>query len=168
MRSVYGAGPCDKARARALGRGVRTVAGVDEVGVRALARPFVAAAVILAPDAIIKGLADFKLLTPKRHAALFSIVRGVAVAFSMGRAEVEEVVGSMFIGLHGSTSACCRDVTVRSGPYLGRVIVSGRDYTGSATGVKTTFMTATTPDILSPYFCKCYPTPPGPSPAIVR
>src|SRR5262249_45967434 len=40
------------------GRGVTTVAGVDEVGVGALAGPVVAAAVILAPAATIDGLAD--------------------------------------------------------------------------------------------------------------
>jgi hypothetical protein len=52
-------------------RGVTAVAGVDEVGVGALAGPVMAAAVILAPDAIVDGLADSKLLTPKRREALF-------------------------------------------------------------------------------------------------
>jgi Ribonuclease HII len=51
-------------------RGVTAVAGVDEVGVGALAGPVMAAAVILAPDAIVDGLADSKLLTPKRREAL--------------------------------------------------------------------------------------------------
>ena len=36
-------------------------------------------------------LADSKLLTPKRREALFTRIREVAVAFGIGRAEVEEV-----------------------------------------------------------------------------
>jgi ribonuclease HII len=71
--------------------GVRTVAGVDEVGVGALAGPIVAAAVILAPDSIIQGLADSKLLTPKRREAVFMGIRELAVAFAVGRIEAEEV-----------------------------------------------------------------------------
>jgi ribonuclease HII len=73
------------------GSGVTTVAGVDEVGVGALAGPVVAAAVILTPDATVDGLADSKLLTPKRRQALFTLIRELAVAIAIGRAEVEEV-----------------------------------------------------------------------------
>jgi ribonuclease HII len=70
---------------------VTTVAGVDQVGVGALAGPVVAAAVILAPDATVDGLADSKLLTPKRRQALFTRIRELAVAIAIGRVEVEEV-----------------------------------------------------------------------------
>jgi ribonuclease HII len=45
------------------GRGVTAVAGVDEVGVGALAGSVVAAAVILAPNVTVDGLADSKRLT---------------------------------------------------------------------------------------------------------
>ena len=65
--------------------------GVDEVGVGALAGPVIAAAVILAPGTIIKGLADSKLLTAKRRQALFAVIRECAVAIGVGRSEVEEV-----------------------------------------------------------------------------
>jgi ribonuclease HII len=71
--------------------GVMAVADVDEVGVGALAGPVVAAAVILAPDAKIDGLADSKLVTPKRREALFVAIGECAVAIGMGQAEVEEV-----------------------------------------------------------------------------
>jgi len=67
------------------------VAGVDEVGVGALAGPVIAAAVILAPGTIIKGLADSKLLTAKRRDALFAVIAECAVAIGVGRSEVEEV-----------------------------------------------------------------------------
>ena len=73
------------------GRGVMAVAGVDEVGVGALAGPVIAAAVILAPGTIIKGLADSKLLTAKRREALFAVIAECAVEIGVGRSEVEEV-----------------------------------------------------------------------------
>lgn len=72
-------------------RGVMAVAGVDEVGVGALAGPVIAAALILAPGTTIEGLADSKLLTAKRRQALFSVIVGRAVAIGLGHAEVEEV-----------------------------------------------------------------------------
>jgi ribonuclease HII len=73
------------------GRGVTVVAGVDEVGVGAFAGPVVAAAVILAPDALVDGLADSKLLTPKRREALFGVISERAVAIGIRRVEAEEV-----------------------------------------------------------------------------
>jgi ribonuclease HII len=73
------------------GSGMATVAGVDEVGVGALAGPVVAAAIILSPEAKIDGLADSKLLTPKRRQALFTLIRELAVAIAIGRSEAEEV-----------------------------------------------------------------------------
>jgi ribonuclease HII len=73
------------------GGGVTAVAGVDEVGVGALAGPVIAAAVILAPGTIIEGLADSKLLTAKRRQALFVVIGECAVAIGLGRAEVAEI-----------------------------------------------------------------------------
>jgi len=70
---------------------VTAVAGVDEVGVGALAGPVTAAAVILAPDAIVDGLADSKLLTPKRREVLFGVISERAVAIGIGQVEAEEV-----------------------------------------------------------------------------
>ncbi len=58
---------------RALVRqGLTPVAGVDEAGRGACAGPLVAAAVVL--DRPIPGLADSKLLTPKRRDACFGLV----------------------------------------------------------------------------------------------
>ncbi len=72
-------------------RGVAAIAGVDEVGVGALAGPVVAAAVILVQNPIVDGLADSKLLTPKRREELFTLIREHSVGIAIGRAEVEEV-----------------------------------------------------------------------------
>lgn len=67
------------------------VAGVDEVGRGPLAGPVVAAAVILDPDRPIEGLADSKKLTEKKREVLDLIIREKALAWSLGRAEVEEI-----------------------------------------------------------------------------
>ncbi len=70
---------------------LRLLAGVDEVGRGPLAGPVVAAAVILDPARPIAGLADSKALTEKRRAALSIVIREKALAWALGRAEVEEI-----------------------------------------------------------------------------
>ena len=72
-------------------RGLRLVAGVDEVGRGPLAGAVVAAAVILDPERPIAGLADSKKLTEARREALAPIIQEYALAWALGRAEVEEI-----------------------------------------------------------------------------
>ena len=67
------------------------VAGVDEVGRGPLAGPVVAAAVILNPDAPVEGLMDSKKLSEKRRESLDIEIRQRALAWAIGRAEVEEI-----------------------------------------------------------------------------
>lgn len=67
------------------------VAGVDEVGRGPLAGPVVTAAVILDPERPIAGLADSKVLSEKRREALFDEIKEKAMAWAIGRAEVEEI-----------------------------------------------------------------------------
>lgn len=69
----------------------RRVAGVDEVGRGPLAGAVVAAAVILTPERWIKGLADSKVLSEKRRNQLDIEIREKALAWSIARAEVEEI-----------------------------------------------------------------------------
>lgn len=71
--------------------GIRLVAGVDEVGRGPLAGPVVAAAVILDPERPIEGLADSKVLSEARREALAPLIRERALAWALGRAEVEEI-----------------------------------------------------------------------------
>ena len=71
--------------------GTKLVAGVDEVGRGPLAGPVVAAAVILDPARPIEGLADSKKLSEKRREALAEVIRERALAWALGRAEVEEI-----------------------------------------------------------------------------
>ena len=66
-------------------------AGVDEVGRGPLAGPVVAAAVVLNPERPIAGLADSKKLSEKRREVLADEIREHALAWSLGRAEVEEI-----------------------------------------------------------------------------
>jgi ribonuclease HII len=67
------------------------IAGVDEAGRGPLAGPVIAAAVILDPDRPIEGLADSKVLSEKRREKLAVEIREVALAWCVGRAEVEEI-----------------------------------------------------------------------------
>lgn len=67
------------------------IAGVDEVGRGPLCGPVVTAAVILDPLRPIDGLNDSKKLTKSRREILFDVIKESALAWSLGRAEVEEI-----------------------------------------------------------------------------
>jgi ribonuclease HII len=67
------------------------VAGVDEVGRGPLAGAVVAAAVILDPAKPVIGLNDSKKLSARRREQLAEEIRDKALAWSLGRAEVEEI-----------------------------------------------------------------------------
>jgi ribonuclease HII len=67
------------------------IAGVDEVGRGPLAGPVLAGAVILDPGRPIEGLRDSKKLTPRRRELLAAQIRDRALAWAIGRAEVEEI-----------------------------------------------------------------------------
>src|SRR4051795_9993356 len=66
---------------RALARGLAPVAGCDEAGRGPLAGPVVAAAVILDPKRVPRGLNDSKKLSPEEREALYDkIIAGAQVA----------------------------------------------------------------------------------------
>ena len=67
------------------------VAGVDEAGRGPLAGPVIAAAVILDADNPIEGLRDSKRLSASRRDVLYDEIRERALAWAVGRAEVEEI-----------------------------------------------------------------------------
>jgi len=66
-------------------------AGVDEAGRGPLAGPVVAAAVILDPARPIRGLADSKVLSEAKRNTLAEQIMANAIAWSVGRAEIEEI-----------------------------------------------------------------------------
>lgn len=69
----------------------RLIAGVDEVGRGPLVGAVVTAAVILDPARPIVGLADSKKLSEKRRLALYDEITDKALAWSLGRAEPQEI-----------------------------------------------------------------------------
>ena len=85
-RGVIAVAPPSFRRERALiKRGVWPVAGCDEAGRGPLAGPVVAAAVVLDPRRIPKGIDDSKRLTPERREELFEQIcatSSYAVAFA--------------------------------------------------------------------------------------
>ena len=74
----------------AVGRGLTRVAGIDEVGRGPLAGPVTAAAVVLHPDRIPKGLRDSKQLSAMRREALAVEIMAVAEV-SIAHASVDEI-----------------------------------------------------------------------------
>lgn len=67
------------------------IAGVDEVGRGPLIGAVVTAAVILDPRKKIEGLADSKKLSEKKRLLLAEEIKQKALAWSLGRAEPEEI-----------------------------------------------------------------------------
>ncbi|AKD38053.1 ribonuclease HII [Pasteurella multocida subsp. multocida OH4807] len=70
---------------------VELIAGVDEVGRGPLVGAVVTAAVILDPNHPIVGLNDSKKLSEKKRLALAEEIKQKALAWSLGRAEPEEI-----------------------------------------------------------------------------
>jgi ribonuclease HII len=70
--------------AQAWRTGLTRIAGVDEAGRGPLAGPVVAAAVIIAPDRRVRGVADSKVLPPERREELFTLIQARAVAVGVG------------------------------------------------------------------------------------
>ena len=67
------------------------VAGVDEAGRGPLAGPVIAGAVILDPARPIEGLRDSKRLSAAQREKLYLLISERAMAWSVGRAEVDEI-----------------------------------------------------------------------------
>ncbi len=72
-------------------RGVRGIAGVDEVGVGPLAGPVVAGAVVLPARIELYGLDDSKRVRPSLRHTLARDIREVAIGVGIGEVSVEEI-----------------------------------------------------------------------------
>jgi ribonuclease HII len=73
------------------GRGVRGIAGIDEVGVGPLAGPVVAGAVVLPARVELFGLDDSKRVRPALRRKLALEIREVAIGVGIGEVSVEEI-----------------------------------------------------------------------------
>lgn len=68
------------------------VCGLDEVGRGSFAGPVVVGAVIFSPDIVLpEGIADSKLLTPKKRKDLESKIKSQALAWAIGEISVEVI-----------------------------------------------------------------------------
>jgi ribonuclease HII len=67
------------------------VAGVDESGIGPLAGPVTAAAVILKPGTVIKGLRDSKLLDARTRDGLFERISAEAVSVGVGMVDIDDI-----------------------------------------------------------------------------
>ena len=74
-----------------LAAGIWPVAGVDEAGRGPLAGPVSAAAVILDPKKLPRGVDDSKKLSGAARAELFELICARALAIGVGLASVEEI-----------------------------------------------------------------------------
>lgn len=72
-------------------RGFKCIAGVDEVGRGCLFGPVFAAAVVLNPDAPIRGLNDSKIIDAASRESLAFEIQKRALAFAYGSADVFEI-----------------------------------------------------------------------------
>ncbi len=82
----------DRSREAALHRrGFRRIAGLDEVGRGCLAGPVVAAAVVLDPGELIRGLRDSKKLAPAARQRLARQIIGRSEACAIGLVDAEDI-----------------------------------------------------------------------------
>jgi len=78
---------CSRYERMARQQGWLRIAGLDEAGRGALFGPVVAAATILDPKRVIRGLDDSKKLSPERRAELAPLIRERAVAWAVAQVE---------------------------------------------------------------------------------
>jgi ribonuclease HII len=71
--------------------GIKSIAGVDEVGVGPLAGPVVAAAVVFAPGTQLMGIDDSKRLDPELRQKMEAAIRATGAAIGIGMADVGEI-----------------------------------------------------------------------------
>lgn len=98
------------------------VCGVDEAGRGPLAGPVYAAAVILAPEHPVTGLADSKKLSERRREQLAVEIRERATAWSVASASVEEI--DRLNILQATMLAMCRAVDGLS-PAADEALIDG-------------------------------------------
>ena len=112
-----------------LGRGVRGIAGVDEVGVGPLAGPVVAAAVVLPERVDLVDIDDSKRVRPARRRSLAVEIRQVAIGVGLGEVGVEEIDQ---IGIHHAALEAMRRAvaSLARTTEVGHLLVDARTVPG--------------------------------------
>jgi len=107
---------------RWFSRGVRLVAGVDEVGRGPLAGPVVAAAVLVDPDTpLIEGVNDSKQLTRRRREQLAAVIVS-SLPHAVGAASIREIDR---LNIRRATALAMRRALRRLPERAGAVLVDG-------------------------------------------
>ena len=105
-------------------RGIRALAGVDEVGVSPLAGPVVAAAVIMPEESAIRGVNDSKqVLDPEVRAELAHAILDEAVAAAVGIARPREIDR---LNIYWAALQAMRRAVIRLDPVPDLVLVDAR------------------------------------------
>ncbi|WP_103884840.1 ribonuclease HII [Actinacidiphila yanglinensis] len=115
--------------------GVRTVAGVDEVGRGAWAGPVTVCAAVTGLRRPPEGLTDSKLITPKRRAKLAALLTDWVTSYALGHASPEEIDSlGMTAALRLAAGRALADLPERPDA----VILDGKhNYLGGAWRVRT-------------------------------
>ena len=77
-------------------KGIKYIAGIDEVGRGPLAGPVVTCAVILKPDVLIEGVNDSKKVSEKKREKLYDVITSNCVAYGIGMSS-EKVIDDINI-----------------------------------------------------------------------
>lgn len=107
--------------------GIEAVAGVDEVGVGPMAGPVVAAAVVFAPEAFIKGVHDSKQVPPEKREELYPLIMDRALAVGIGSADVSEIDR---LNIYWATMLATKRAIATLTRTPGHVLVDGRNIPG--------------------------------------
>src|SRR5262245_8652269 len=98
------------------------IGGVDEAGRGPLAGAVVAAVVILAPRQVIPGVTDSKLLSSRQREELAIRIRGEALAWAVGRANVEEIDS---VNIYNATFLAMQRAVAGLGRQPSEILVDG-------------------------------------------
>ena len=107
-----------------LKRGIWPVAGIDEAGRGPLAGPVAAAAVVLDPQDIPRGLNDSKVLSAEVREALYEEIVARAVGVSVAFASVAEIDA---INIRQATFAAMRRALSALAVLPSHVLIDGHD-----------------------------------------
>ena len=98
------------------------IAGIDEAGRGPLAGPVVAAAVVLHPHRPIEGLADSKMISPKKRIHLYNKIKFNSIAWGIGYATAAEIDE---INIHHATLRAMQRAYMEMHVEVKNVLVDG-------------------------------------------
>ncbi len=107
-----------------LKHGIWPVAGIDEAGRGPLAGPVAAAAVVLNPHKVPRGLNDSKLLTPEERERLYEVIMRNAIAVAVAFASAAEIDR---INIRQATFSAMRRALFALAFAPGHVLIDGND-----------------------------------------